>query len=499
MVFAFVGLIGLTVVMFLFRERLDKAHVALLYLLVVLGSSAAGRVAGLSVGVGAFVLFDAFFLPPYNTLVISDPLDWLVLVSFLVTSVVATELLNRQRVQARLAEHRRAELDQMVRLGAETLNAAKAEHALTAIARVIQTAVGVSRCELFVGDSGNNLRAIASTEQALHSPETPPRYVAESAHESLTRRDGTVHVVNEEERPLTEIGSGNMSYAIPLTVRGHTVGVLRVSDDKELKLSAENLRVLTALAYYASLATERLRLEEMEERTEELRRVDRLKDSLLAAVSHDLRTPLTTIKGLAHEIAAHGVDEQLERAITIESEADQLSAMVEGLLELSQLNAHSVPVHPTLNTTDELLEAALQRASAALSGRSVRVNYEQDWLLIGRFDFALTLRILVNLLENAAKYSPVSEGIDINLSRVGDQLHVAVSDRGPGVAETDRARVFEPFFRAGNAPADVRGAGLGLSIARQLADAQNGSLSMMARDGGGSTFILTLPAAAVPE
>ncbi|MEP6833981.1 MAG: ATP-binding protein [Gemmatimonas sp.] len=495
---AFAALVVLTALMLAFRDRLDKAHVALLYLLMVLGGSAAGRLAGLTLGVAAFVLFNVFFLPPYNTLVINDPLDWLVLISFLITSVVATELLNRQRVQTELAERRRSELDQFATLGAETLNAARAEHALAAIARVIQSSVGVSRCELFVGNSGKDLRPIAGAAEGSAVLESLPAYVAESGRESLTRRDGTVHVVSEMERPMTEIRDGNVSYSIPLSVRGKTVGVLRVSDDRELTLTSEKLRVLTALAYYAALAMERLRLEGAEEAAEELRRVDRLKDSLLAAVSHDLRTPLTTIRALAHEIATASDGDLFERATVIEGEVDQLSAMVEDLLELSQLNAGTMPVDAGLNTTDELIEAALQRASVALKRHVIRVKYAQEWLLVGRFDFGLTLRILVNLLENAAKYSPVDGAIDIDLCRIGDVLQIAVSDRGPGIAQDDQARIFEPFFRSGNAPPDVRGAGLGLSIAKQLAEVQSGSLRVAARDGGGSTFVLTLPAADVP-
>lgn len=496
---AFVALAGLTVLMLLFRERLDKAHVALLYLLVVLGGSAAGRIAGLTVGVAAFVLFNLFFLPPYNTLIVNDPLDWLVLFAFLVTSVVAAELLNRQRLQAALAEQRRTELDRMSTLGAETLNAARAEHALTAIARVIRESVGVSHCELFVGSDGRSLRAVAASPDTNDSPLAAPAYVAESGRNSLTRRDGTVHVLTHTDEVLAELSSDNVSYAMPLSVRGKTVGVLRVRDDNELRLTADQLRILNALAYYAALAIDRLRLEVAEETAEELRRMDRLKDSLLAAVSHDLRTPLTTIKGIAHEIASTCTADQWERALVIEQEADNLSAMVEGLLELSQLNSGTVPVHATLNTTDELLEAALQRAAAALEQHEVKVSYQADWLLVGKFDFGFSLRILVNLLENAAKYSPHGARIDIDVMRVREQLQITVSDRGAGVSEEDRDRIFQPFFRSRNAPPDVRGAGLGLSIARQLAEVQGGTLRVAAREGGGSSFTLTLPASDMPN
>lgn len=487
---AFMALATLTALMFLVRARLDKAHVALLYLLVVLGGSASGRVAGLAVGVAAFVLFNFFFLPPFNTLVVSDPLDWLVLATFLITSIVAAELLNRQRLQARLAEQRRSELDQMATLGAETLNAARAEHALSAIARVIKSSVNVDRCELFVRDAASGVRMIADTDSSASASASLLTYVLESGRTAVALSDGTVHVVTGGERLAGIVDEGSAAYAMPLSVRGTIVGVLRVSTEGGLQLTSEKLHVLNALAYYAALGIDRQRLESTEEAAEELRRVDRLKDSLLAAVSHDLRTPLTTIKGLAHEIASEGS----KRARVIEHEADQLSSLVEGLLELSQLNAHAMPLRVEINTVDELIGGALQRASKVLANREVSVVSESADLLVGKFDLAQSVRIVVNLLENAAKYSPAGTPIDVLARRNGAALEIMVSDRGAGIAEEEQPRIFEPFFRASTATADVRGAGLGLSISKSLAEAQRGTLSVGSRDGGGSTFTLRLPA-----
>ncbi|MEO7998867.1 MAG: ATP-binding protein [Gemmatimonadaceae bacterium] len=490
----FLALALLTTFMLVFRDRLDKAHVALLYLLVVLGGSAAGRVAGLTVGVVAFVLFNFFFLPPFNTLVVTDPLDWLVLAAFLITSVVAAELLNRQRMQATLAERRRVELDQMSTLGAETLNAARAEHALSAIARVIKSSVDVARCELFARDAAVGVRLIADTGGDSAASAGLLTYVLESGRTAVALSDGTVHVVSGGERLAGVVDEGSSAYAMPLSVRGTIVGVLRVSAEAGLQLTVEKLHVLNALAYYAALAIDRQRMENSEEAAEELRRVDRLKDALLAAVSHDLRTPLTTIKGLAHEISLEGS----ERARVIEHEAEQLSSMVEGLLELSQLNAHAMPLRIEINTLDELVGAALQRAAKVLENRSVPVVAENNDLLVGRFDLAQSVRILVNLFENAAKYSPATASIDVHLQRDGKELEITVSDRGAGIQPGDEDRIFEPFFRSRTETADVRGAGLGLSIAKRLAEAQQGSLRVSAREGGGSSFALRLPAENVP-
>jgi two-component system sensor histidine kinase KdpD len=341
--------------MFAVRARLSSAHVALLLLLVVLfGAAAHGRTVGLWLATLSFLVFDVVFIPPYGTLAVHDPLDWLVLGVFLATSVVAAQLLARAQAQAHAAEARAAEID---------------------------------------------------------------------------------------------------------------------------RLSAERVRLIQDAQH-----------------AEALREADQLKDALLAAVSHDLRTPLTTIKALAHDLGALGD----ERAEIIEQEADRLNRVVADLLELSQLNGGALALRIELNAVDDLLGALLQQVEPALPSRRIDVHLPgADPILLGRFDLAHTLRILVNLVENADKYSPPGEPIDIDVSRDTERLRIAVSDRGPGIPAAEVARVFAPFYRPPGSPPDTAGAGLGLSIAQRLAAEQAGRLDYAPRSGGGSIFTLILPAASL--
>ena len=321
-----------TVALYFARVDLDKAHVALVLLLVVLGASAAGgRALGLVIAATSFILFDLLFLAPYGTLVVANPLDWLVLVAFLVTSVVAAQLLVRAQEQS-----------------------------------------------------------------------------------------------------------------------------------------------------------ERARLHE----------ADKLKDALIASVSHDLRTPLTTIKALAHDLSALGD----ERAQMIEVEADRLNRFVRDLLDLSRLSAGALPLQIELNAVDELIGGALQAVEGTPAARRIVVELPEDGtLLVGRFDLSYAIRVLVNLIENAEKYSPSESEVTVRARRDGPRLLIAVADRGPGVAASETERVFTPFYRTPDAPSDAGSAGLGLSIARRLADAQGGALFYAAREGGGSVFTLQLPAADLDE
>jgi two-component system sensor histidine kinase KdpD len=253
---------------------------------------------------------------------------------------------------------------------------------------------------------------------------------------------------------------------------------------------------LRALSYYAALAIERVRLVRDAEHAEALREADRLKDAVLASVSHDLRTPLTTIKALANEMAASGD----LRAATIEQEADRLNGFVDSLLDLSRIQAGGPSRPPVANEAEDLMGAALQRVGGLAAGRQLHatVESEGDGLLLGRFDFMDALRALVNLLDNALKYSPASSAVDLTVRRDGPWLAFEVADRGPGVPEAERDRIFLRFYRPATSPPDVGGAGLGLSIARSLAAAQGGSVTYEPRDGGGSVFTLRLPALDAP-
>lgn len=458
------ALAATAMVLLLLRDRLDKAHVALVLLLVVLGGSAyGGRVLGVTLSGVAFLLFDFVFLPPYYQLRVADPFDWLVLVAFLVTGIVAAQLLERQRHEAEVARQRAAEIDRLATLGAETLNAPRPDDALHAIAAVIAQAMHVERCDIDItSQKVTNVKLDASVPEGAVSP-----------------------------LPTREM-------RLPLEVRGTQVGTLVLRSSRPFLLSRDQERVLGALSYYAALGVERIRLGRAEEQAEALRRTDALKDALIASVSHDLRTPLTTIKGIADEIGRGG---DPTRAFVIEEEADHLSALVDDLLDLSQLSAGQMKVMPALNTVDDAIGAALQRVEIALQSREVNVSLGADWpLLVGRFDLAHTTRILANLLENAARYAPRATPITVRAWRDTRWLCIAVEDAGGGIEAEERERIFEPFVRGAGAERQSRGTGLGLSIARRLAEVQGGRLTYEPDERVRSRFVLRVPAGDVaPE
>jgi two-component system sensor histidine kinase KdpD len=421
-------------------------------------------------------------------------------------------------------------VDRLATLGAETLNLARPEDALRAILDVIRTTLGVVSCDVLVRTAGAGFVSIAHSSSeppgsrgeptAADAPPTPavpndttvgwPDTTDTTSAEGLVGwifahgrgavelADGAVRIVDD---PVVETARPDRSDAVRalwvrLAVRNETVGVLRVRTAGDLMLTVDQARFLEALAYYTALGVERRRLVAEAERAESERRVEAARSALLTAVSHDLRTPLTTIKALAHEIVEGG---PTDRARIIEEESDRLDALVGDLLDLSRIQSGAVKPSAEINTVDDLIGAALQRSEALLRGRVVDVDLPHDELLAGRFDLTTALRALVNLIENACKYSPTDSPITIRARRGADGVRISVLDRGPGVPPNERVRIFEPFYRpAGTAP-DVRGTGLGLSIARGLAVAQGGTVELEPRVGGGSSFCLVLPAAAGAE
>lgn len=227
---------------------------------------------------------------------------------------------------------------------------------------------------------------------------------------------------------------------------------------------------------------------------EALREASRLKDILLASVSHDLRTPLTAIRALAQDIAADGSG-ATARAEIILGQADRLNKMVADVLDLSRLKAGAITMNTEVNTAEDLLGATVRQFSGVPDAARIEtiIDYSQP-ALVGTFDFVQSLRVMTNLVDNALRCSRNAR-VTISVTQVNGSLSFQVADRGPGVPASERERIFDVFYRPTGAAADSGAAGLGLSIARQLAEGQGGSVRYAERPGGGSIFTFSLPAA----
>lgn len=462
--FFWIALLGMVTLAFLpRREQVLEAQVALTYLLVVLGGSVSGgRGLGLTLAVSGFLLIDYFFQPPFDDIGVDKPVDWIVLLAFLATAVSATQLLARARAEAKAARERADEVASLSRLGAETLNAGRPEDALAAVAAVIRRQLGIASC-------------VIEPEPVVTGPDD---------------------IVFEARSGLPPTLPELKTLRFRVSVQGRPAGALTISDPTPIRLGPSQRRFLETLAYYAALAAERVPLLREAEHAAALREADRLKDIVLASVSHDLRTPLAAVKALAGDPRLG----EAERTRAIEEQVDRLNRLVGDLLQLSKLQGGVERAEPEPNTAEDLIGALDRQLAPVLDGHELVVGLDLGQpALVGRFDFVHALRALSNLAENAARMSPAGAPVELSVQREGDQLAFRVADRGPGVPPADRERIFEAFYRpAGTAP-DAGRAGLGLSIARRLAEIQGGSVNYEPRPGGGSVFTLRLPALDLDE
>jgi two-component system sensor histidine kinase KdpD len=260
-------------------------------------------------------------------------------------------------------------------------------------------------------------------------------------------------------------------------------------------LEPDQVHLLEAFAGQTALALERANLAAEAERVRVLVESERLRNSLLSAVSHDLRTPLTAIAGASSTLLEAGqtVDPTARRELleSIYEEAQTLNRLVGNLLDMTRLDAGAVTVQKEWQSVEELVGAVLNRLSRKLADRPIETRIPEDLPLIF-VDAVLIQQVLVNLLENAERVSPSEAPIEVSAQSSGQTVTIEVADRGPGLPPGDEKRVFEKFYRS-TAARSGSGAGLGLTICRGIVELHGGKIQARNREGGGAVFGFSLP------
>jgi two-component system, OmpR family, sensor histidine kinase KdpD len=258
-------------------------------------------------------------------------------------------------------------------------------------------------------------------------------------------------------------------------------------------------RLLEACCSSIALALERIHFAEVAQETHVRMEGERLRNSLLTAVSHDLRTPLTAIRGLA-ETLERGTElsatERAEVASAIRNQADGLQRVVTNLLDLARMQSAGIRLNKEWHSLDEIVGSALAQLGPALSERHVRTDLPSDLPLL-EVDASLIERVLINLLDNALKYTPVDTLILIGAKAVGDSLYFFLEDRGPGLPPGDPEQFFQPFVR-GHKESPISGVGLGLALCRSIIEAHGGTIRAEAAQPSGTRFEIRLPLGSPP-
>jgi two-component system sensor histidine kinase KdpD len=465
------------------------SNLIMVYLLgVIIVATRYGRGPSLVASLLSVAAFDFFFVPPYFTFAVSDTQYLVTFAVMLMVALVISSLAVRIRAQAESArerERRMAALYAMSRELAGTRGARELrEVAVRHIAEVFRTQVVV----LLPQPDGRLTPAPGDAAQF-------PMDASELAVGQWVHEHGQVAGQSTDTLP------GASGLYLPLTGSRGTVGVLglRPRDPRPLQ-APEQLHQLEAFASQTALAIERARLAEDAERAHVRAETERLRNLLLSSVSHDLRTPLASITGAASTLLEN--DERLDAGTrrdlleTLHEEADRLNRLVQNLLEMTRLESGAMQLHTEWHSVEELVGAALGRFGKALARRPVTTRVPPELPLVP-MDDVLIEQVLINLLDNALKYTPAESPIEVSAEDGGGAVLIEVADRGPGLPPGEERRIFEKFHRTEAAPT-VRGAGLGLAICRGIVQAHGGRIWAENRPGGGVTVRFTLPVKEAP-
>jgi len=468
----------------LVRGFLDMPDLVMLYLLVImiaavrLGRGPSVLASGLSVAA-----FDFFFVPPQFTFNVTDTRHLLTFAMMFAVGLLISELtlrIRRQEQETRLREERTRALYALSR----DLVSALDEGQVAEVAARHTVAVFGGGAVILLPDETGLL--VARGKGGLVVPLEAPEM-------------GVARWVLEHGRPAgpgTDTLPGARLTCAPIQSSSAALGVLALSPNQGALLRSEQRHFLDACVRQTALALERARLAEEAKAVTLRARTEEMRSSLLSAVSHDLRTPLAAITGAATTLRdeSAGVDaaERLELLDTLCEEAERLERLVGNLLDVTRLESGTLEPKREWVPLEEVVGSALTRLERKLEGRNVSTEIP-DALPLLSADPVLLEQVFVNLLENAVKHTPAGSPIEIRARETGGALEVEVSDRGPGLPSGSETQVFEKFYRGPHA--GRRGAGLGLSIARGIAQAHGGSVTAENRPEGGALFRVTLPPA----
>ncbi len=482
---ALAGCIAITAAAHQLESVLDAANIVMLFLLAVLGVAMRyGRGPAALASIVNVAAFDFFFVPPRLSFTVSDVQYLLTFGVMLAVGLIVGQLTAGLRFQARIATHRE-----------------RRSHALFEVARDLSSVLATEQVVAAAGDAvGREFRARvhlfvldADDHLGLAGPES------DGAGVDL----GTARWAFDHAQAAglgTDTLPGSAWLYLPLRAPMRTRGVLALCpEEPRLLLVPEQRRQLETFAALAAIALERLHYVEVAQQATVQIESERLRNSLLSALSHDLRTPLAGLVGLAGSLRLTRPalsEEQDEIAQSLQGEAMRLSTQVNNLLDMARIESGEVRLRREWHSIEEIVGSAVRATARVIAPRQVSTAIASDLPLV-ECDAVLIERVFVNLLENAAKYTPASARIRIEARVDGDALRVTVADDGPGIRPGQEVAIFEKFTRGARESA-VAGVGLGLAICKAVIEAHGGTIAAANGADGGAMFSFSLPLGTAP-
>lgn len=484
----------------------------------LLGFVALSLVLGLTLGIGpsalgailSFFTFDYFFIEPYNTLDVANRDHVLALVIYLAIALITSVLVGRLHTRTVVAEREERRTSLLYDLNRDLVRGETLDQVLQAIVASVVTIYGASASRVLAPDTASdNLRVLARAGTAKTTIDQDTRSLALWAIARRQpaglgdegRRIRSPHGIGQPPNPLHR--SRRDVLFLPIMTPERVYGVLEVRDRPGGgRFSHDDARLLGSFADQAALAIERGALSERAAQASALAQANELKSSLLAAVSHDLRTPLTTIKAsasaLLDDTVAWDPAARHDLLSAIDEDADRLTLMVSNLLDLSRIEGGVL--RPDLDWQDvPAFMADVQdrvRSLLAVGHHELAITLapEAGAFPLARFDPVEIMQVMINLIGNAAKYSPDGAPIAVHAAIASGSLQISVRDAGIGIPPDRLPHIFETFYRAHDR-GPVSGSGIGLAICKGIVEAHGGTITARSELGRGTTVTVTLPPA----
>lgn len=458
----------------------DLSNIVMLYLLaVVFVALRYGRGPAVLASFLSVAAFDFFYVPPRLTFAVSDVQYLMTFVIMLAVGLITGQLTAGLKYQARIATSREARVRALYEMSRDLSGALIPEQIAEICGRFIESQFG-AQASIILSDLEDNLKLpIAATSK----PPVIDHGIAQWAFDH-----------EEAAGNGTDTLSGSPVLYLPLKAPMRVRGVFAFEPvDPGHLMTPEQRRLLETFARLIAIALERIHYVDIAQSTTVKMESERLRNSLLSAISHDLRTPLSVLVGLADSMALTKpppTGQQVEIAATMRSEAMRMTAMVNNLLDMARLQSGEVRLNRQWCPLEEVVGSSI-RAVSSLVHHKVRVRLEENLPLL-EMDVVLMERVFCNLLENAAKYTPKGSEVEIGASTADQDVIVWVEDNGPGLPKGKEEEIFKKFER-GQKENALPGVGLGLAICRAIVEAHGGSIHAENRSTGGARFVFTLP------
>ena len=464
----------------------DLANIVMLFLLtVVLVALKWGRGPAVLAAFASVATFDYFFVAPRFSFAISDFQYLLTFAVMLAVALIIGQMTAGLRYQARIASYREERARVLYEFARDMSSLLLTEDVVDAATRTIAHTFRANAA-IVIADANERLRPASRGSADLDVDAGAAQWAYDKA---LPAGIGT------------DTLAGNACLYLPLRAPMRTRGVLVIKpDDPRLLLIPEQRRHLDTFAALTAIALERVHYVDVAQQALLHMESERLRNSLLSALSHDLRTPLAALVGLAESlvIAAPPLSpQQRETALAIAEESQRLGALVSNLLEMARIESGEVKLRRQWQSVEEVVGSAIKAAQPALASHRIEVHLAPGLPLV-EFDAALIERVLYNLIENACKYTPPGTVVTVSAETSSDALIVSVSDTGAGIAKGQEQLIFEKFTR-GARESPTPGVGLGLAISRAIVEAHNGTIAAANNTDGGARFTFRLPLGTPPE